>query len=133
MTARTIIKGKVYRWEERNTEWVMDRPATCRCEITIPINVKIPTDLSSTKRGKWRVCNIDKCVAPLVEALQNANIDMRGSCCGHGEMNGDIHLQDGRVLVIKSGKYLKARKKNNDSENDNAKVTLHRSGNNRKK
>lgn len=31
---------------------------------------------------------------------------MRGSCCGHGKDFGDIHLQDGRVLVVTDVMYL---------------------------
>lgn len=67
-----------------------------------PVNVKIPADLSSTGKEKWRKMGIDSCIAPIVKALQNGRIDMRGSCCGHGKADGDIHLQDGRVLIIKN-------------------------------
>ena len=73
----------------------------CDYGNTVPVWVKIPDDLSSTGKEKWRHCQIDECIAPLVRALQNAAIDMRGSCCGHGKMDGDIHLQDGRILIIK--------------------------------
>lgn len=66
------------------------------------IMVKIPADLSSTEREKWRFMKIDKCIAPIVRALQEGGIDMRGSCCGHGKTVGDIHLQGGRTLIILS-------------------------------
>ncbi len=72
------------------------------CTVTKPIKVKILSDLSCTGKEKWKNAQIDECIAPLIEALQIAGIDMRGSCCGHGKMDGDIHLQDGRVLVIKN-------------------------------
>lgn len=65
------------------------------------IKVKIPADLSHTGKGFWKYCKIDKCIAPIVRALQEGGINMRGSCCGHGKMDGDIHLQDGRILIIK--------------------------------
>lgn len=84
MTARTVINGDVCFY----------------CEITVPVNVKIPQDLSCTEKEKWRICNIDMCVAPIVKALQDAGVDMRGSCCGHGETAGNISLQDGRTLII---------------------------------
>lgn len=63
--------------------------------------VKIPADLSSTGKEKWRWMRIDDCIARLVKALQTGGVDMRGSCCGHGG-DGDIHLQDGRALIILS-------------------------------
>lgn len=74
----------------------------CESGDTTPVWVKIPADLSSTGAEKWRECKIDACIATLVEALQAAGVDMRGSCCGHGKCEGDIHLQDGRALLILS-------------------------------
>lgn len=75
------------------------------------VKVKIPANLSHTGKAFWKHCKIDKCIAPLVRALQEGGIDMRGSCCGHGKMDGDIHLQDGRILIIKKDgdKYLSNR------------------------
>lgn len=67
--------------------------------------VKIPADLSCTGEEEWREMGIDKCIAPLVRALQEGGIDMRGSCCGHGGMLGDINLQDGRILLIANRHY----------------------------
>lgn len=74
--------------------------------------MKIPADLSHTGKAYWKVAAIDYCIAPIVEALQLRGIDMRGSCCGHGKMDGDISLKDGRVLVIKRDghKYLKEKR-----------------------
>lgn len=65
------------------------------------VRVKIQADLSHTGKEYWKVAAIDYCIAPIVKALQDAGIDMRGSCCGHGESNGNILLQDRRILVIK--------------------------------
>ena len=48
---------------------------------------------------------IDLCIAPLVQALQKGGIDMNTSCCGHGGNLGDIHLQDGRILLIANRPY----------------------------
>lgn len=64
------------------------------------VRVKIPADLAAGGRAKWKHMKIDACIAPLVRILQEAGIDMRGSCCGHGRGHGDIHLQDGRMLLI---------------------------------
>lgn len=66
------------------------------------LHVKVPADLSSTGEAKWRDFAIDACIAPIVAALQAGGIDMRGSCCGHGERDGEILLADGRVLVVKA-------------------------------
>lgn len=73
------------------------------------VKVKIPADLSHTGKSYWKKAKIDKCIAPIVKALQEGGIDMRESCCGHGQRDGDIHLQDGRILVIKKDgdKYLR--------------------------
>lgn len=45
--------------------------------------------------------DIDFCIADIVAALNAANIRTEASCCGHGYMDGNIILQDGRELVIK--------------------------------
>lgn len=70
------------------------------------VRVKIPADLSCDGRAKWKDAKIDSCIAPLVQALQDGGIDMRGSCCGHGNGIGDIHLQDGRILLIVDEEFL---------------------------
>lgn len=69
------------------------------------VHVKIPADLSCTGSARWKDVNIDSCIAGLVRGLQRGGIDMRGSCCGHDDMDfGTIHLQDGRMLVITDAK-----------------------------
>lgn len=73
----------------------------CKYGDTVNVVVIVPADLSSTGKEAWRTKAIDRCIAPIVHALQNANIDMRSSCCGHGKGDGEIILQDGRTLVIK--------------------------------
>lgn len=73
----------------------------CPCRDVVMLRLKIPADLSCTGQAKWRDCRIDKCLASIVTALQAAGIDMRGSCCGHGERPGEIHLADGRMLLIR--------------------------------
>lgn len=77
----------------------------CEWGNTRPVMVKIPEDLSCTGFSKFKYEDIDECIAPIVEALQKGAIDMRGSCCGHGKGTGDIHLQDGRVLIIVDDKF----------------------------
>jgi len=79
------------------------------CEFGKQTNVlvKIPADLSCNGKEKWKVVGIDSCIAEIVHALQKAGINMRGSCCGHGKIPGDIHLQDGRILIVADAFYLK--------------------------
>ncbi len=43
---------------------------------------------------------VDRCIAPLVEALNAAGIRTLASCCGHGVTTAAIALADGRQLVI---------------------------------
>ncbi len=64
------------------------------------VRVKIPADLAATGEATWKDVGIDSCIAPIVEALQAAGIDMRGSCCGHYRGPGEIELQDGRRLRV---------------------------------
>jgi hypothetical protein len=64
--------------------------------------VKIPDDLSHSGKEYFELKPIDKCIAPIVEALQKARIWTRCSCCGHGKGDGEIKLQDGRTIIIKS-------------------------------
>lgn len=72
----------------------------CQYGQTEQVRVKIPADLSYTGRVRWKVALVDSCIAPLVRALQSGGMDMRGSCCGHGEHPGEILMQDGRRLAI---------------------------------
>jgi hypothetical protein len=86
--------------DNKENTWIVEREARCNCGIEVPVLVTIPADLSSTGKKKVRVCRIDKCVAPIVDALQRAGIEMRGSCCGHGEGPDYIAMQDGRRISI---------------------------------
>ncbi len=69
---------------------------------TEKVTVRIAADLSSDGHEKLKRAEIDRCIAPIVRALQEGGIDMRGSCCGHGKAPGKIELQDGRTLEIHS-------------------------------
>lgn len=44
--------------------------------------------------------NVDRCIAPLVVALNAAGVPTAASCCGHGYRPGNIALRDGREIVI---------------------------------
>lgn len=43
---------------------------------------------------------IDKCIAPIIEALNMCGVETVASCCGHGRRPGNIALRDGRELII---------------------------------
>ena len=78
----------------------MSKWPLCRCRETEIVLVHIDADLACEGKEKWRGMKIDKCIAPLVKALQEGGINMRGSCCGHGKTIGEISLSDGRKLLI---------------------------------
>lgn len=52
--------------------------------------------------GEWhrRTWKIDACIAPVVKALNDGDVDTVASCCGHGKGQGRIDLADGRILLI---------------------------------
>lgn len=72
----------------------------CEHGQTTIMRVRIDASLSHTGATYWKDVSIDRCIAPLVQALQNADINMLASCCGHGRTYGRIDLTDGRVLFI---------------------------------
>lgn len=74
----------------------------CEYGDTVPVLVRIAADLAADSITGWKRAQIDRCIAPIVQALQHGGIDMRSSCCGHGKGGGEILLQDGRRLVIKT-------------------------------
>ena len=73
----------------------------CKWGDTALVKVKITADLSYTGKERWKEAQIDRCIATIVQGLQDAGIDMRASCCGHGKTEGSINLQDGRILLIR--------------------------------
>lgn len=74
----------------------------CKWGTTTLVPVKVQAELSHTGEERWALKGIDSCIASIVRALQEGGIDMRGSCCGHGNSEGEIVLQDGRTLVVKN-------------------------------
>lgn len=74
---------------------------TCnRCDsaggkVTYANQVCMPLD------GKVRC--IDWCIHQIVAALNAGGVPTVACCCGHGEHDGRIDLEDGRVLLITRG------------------------------
>jgi hypothetical protein len=56
------------------------------CQVPMPLN--------------GRVQSIDYCIADIVAGLNAANITTVASCCGHGQMNAVISLEDGRQIAV---------------------------------
>ena len=72
----------------------------CKWGTDVVLRVPIPAYLSHTGEFRWDDKGIDACIAPLVQALNNAGIYTANSCCGHGKHPGQIVLHDGRVLIV---------------------------------
>jgi hypothetical protein len=68
---------------------------------TVALRVLVPANLSHTGAARWATKDIDRCIAPIVDALNTAGIFTANSCCGHGERDGEIILQDGRTIIIR--------------------------------
>ena len=69
---------------------------------TVALWVPIPADRSHTGHLRWADKPVDRCIYPIVEALNRAGVYTANSCCGHGERPGSIVLHDGRVLRIEA-------------------------------
>lgn len=67
--------------------------------ITIPTASTHRPDGTPRPDGNKR--GIDACIAPIVQALNDAGVGTAASCCGHGKRPGRITLRDGRDLVIR--------------------------------
>lgn len=72
----------------------------CDHHDTIDLDVVVPARLSHTGRERRTVKPVDRCLAPIVEALNANGILTAGACCGHGRGPGEIALHDGRWLVV---------------------------------
>ncbi len=91
---------ELYAWADRLFRAIGEKVGHQQCRPGESVRVKVPADLECCGSGAWKDKPIDSCIAPIVKALQEGGIDMRGSCCGHGDGDGQIELQDGRVLVL---------------------------------
>ncbi len=73
----------------------------CGWGDTIEMRLVVPARLSHDGKIYRRAVAIDRCIAPLVAALNNAGIRTVASCCGHGKGMGNIALDGGRELIIR--------------------------------
>lgn len=70
------------------------------CRRTAYLRLRVADEFDVPAEERWRTVEIDGCISSLVAAIQAAGIDMRSSCCGHGNREGYIHLSDGRALLV---------------------------------
>ena len=76
----------------------------CKWGTNEDVLVTVPAELSYTGKDRVDIKGIDKCIAPIVRALNEAGIRTDAACCGHGKADGYIVLHDGRELVIRLNK-----------------------------
>jgi hypothetical protein len=72
----------------------------CKHGDTIPLQLTVPAHLSHTGKSFVKTCNVDRCVAPIIKALNDGGVLTDGHCCGHEKMWGSISLVDGRWLIV---------------------------------
>ena len=52
------------------------------------------------RKNGMETVKVDSCIAKIIQALNNFDIQTVASCCGHGNRPGNIALADGRELFI---------------------------------
>lgn len=73
----------------------------CKWGDSVELNVPIPASCSHTGKFRWAIKGVDRCIAPIVKALNDAGIHTGGSCCGHDKTDGFIALHDGTLITVK--------------------------------
>lgn len=87
------------------------------CEWGNIIKVKLCKPQKNALGESFDIADVDTCIAPIVQALNNIGIETVASCCGHGKSFGNIALKDGRELII-CPNYETARKLDQDMRID---------------
>lgn len=74
------------------------------CKWNDKIEMEVLTTAQSSHTGKeyMKMVGIDRCLVPIIKALNAGGVPTISSCCGHGKMRGIISLKDGRQLVVSS-------------------------------
>ena len=63
----------------------------CEHGDTVPVRVLMGD-------GTWGLAKVDRCIAPLVAALNKSGIKTLSSCCGHGEEGSTGRGKTGYIL-----------------------------------
>jgi len=78
----------------------------CKWGTYTILRVPIPASCSHTGKFRWKDdMPVDRCIAPIVDALNKAGIFTGGSCCGHGKQDGFIALHDGTLISIRRNHF----------------------------
>lgn len=72
----------------------------CEWGDDVLLTVPIPAAGSHTGEFRWAEKGIDRCLAPYVQALNDAGLFTAGCCCGHGKGAAFIGLHDGTMLTF---------------------------------
>jgi hypothetical protein len=72
----------------------------CEWGDTVPLVVTVCAEDSHTGKERLETKRIDRCISDIVRALNAGGVRTRSCCCGHGNEEGSIVLQDGRELVL---------------------------------
>lgn len=97
MTARSFNRGHEIEFDEDQDKWVysgtkhvVDHLHYCSGCGKKPIIMEI----------NRRTRDVDRCIAPIVKALNEAGVETVACCCGHKRRPGNIILKDGREVFI---------------------------------
>ena len=72
----------------------------CEWGDTVPLVVTVCSEDSHTGKERLATKHVDRCISDIVRALNAGGVPTRSCCCGHGQADGSIVLQDGRELIL---------------------------------
>jgi hypothetical protein len=72
----------------------------CEWGDDIPMMLVITKEKSHTGKARFEEVRIDRCMVPIIKALNDAGILTAECCCGHGKGNGYIALADDTYFEI---------------------------------
>lgn len=97
MAARSHARGHKIEYDEKKERWVYEGTDHVIDHIHYcSVCGEKPEIMKINKRSK----DIDKCIAPIVKALNNIKVKTIACCCGHKRQPGSIILADGREILI---------------------------------
>ncbi len=70
----------------------------CAPGENVDVWVEVPATLSHTGAARRALVPIDRCLAPLIEALNAAGFKTANCCCGHGKGPPSIVFHDGTEI-----------------------------------
>jgi len=72
----------------------------CKCPPDPKEEDRVLINLAHTTTKGHTIAGVDKCIAPLVQSLNDCGLQTIASCCGHNHQPGRISLEDGREILI---------------------------------